>query len=82
MRGSGSAEVAAASVYPVELAALGYEVLAIGPQMILRFNEGVDRVAEIFECGAGPNAAVCSNVYYMSWRKAQLPEQRKKFSWP
>jgi hypothetical protein len=50
--------------------------------VILRLNEGIDRVTKIFECGASPIAAVCSNVYYMSWRKTQLPEQGKKCSRP
>ena len=60
--GQRSAEVAATSVYPVEFAALGYEVLAVGPEVVLRLNQGIDRVAEIFECGAGPETAVCPNV--------------------
>ena len=76
--GQRSAKVAAASVYPVEFAALGYKVLAVGPEVILRLNEGIDRVAEIFECVARPHAAVCPNVHYMSWRKAQSLEQREK----
>ena len=57
---------------------LGYEVLAVGPEVILRLNEGIDGVGEIFECSAGPGATVCSDVHYMSRRKAQSPEQRKK----
>jgi len=43
-----------------------------------RLNECMDRVAEVLECGASPIAVVCPNVHYVSWREAQLPEQREK----